>query len=180
MIQYSEFDITQNSTYVFTWLNINLRNSLSVIIAHHACTCTYSKLVNYTQYSLSFSYLLLKRLQCCWSSVMPRLRLMSCLLVLSAWRISGESSGPHHEPTDYCDLLGQDDINGLKHGFLAGNNVHIAILSYLTSVVVTRMTKPITVNYIYSEGASIATFLLSLSFTYIYNIYVCSICYDVL
>ena len=80
---------------------------------------------------------------------MPRLRLMSCLLVLSARRISGESSGPHHQPTDYCDLLGQDDINGLKHGFLAGNNVHIAILSYLTSVVVTRLTRAITVNYIY-------------------------------
>ena len=50
---------------------------------------------------------------------------MSCLLVLWARRISGgkSASGPHHEPTDYCSLLGEDNINGLKHGFLAGNNV---------------------------------------------------------
>ena len=28
-----------------------------------------------------------------------------------------------HQETDYCALLGQDDIQGIKHGFLAGNNV---------------------------------------------------------
>ena len=34
------------------------------------------------------------------------------------------ASNPHHEPTDYCAWLGEDDIQGLKHGFLAGNNVY--------------------------------------------------------
>ena len=33
-------------------------------------------------------------------------------------------SNPHHEPTDYCAWLAEDDIQGLKHGFLAGNNVY--------------------------------------------------------
>ena len=26
---------------------------------------------------------------------------------------------------DYCEWLGEDDINGLKHGYLSGNNVRI-------------------------------------------------------
>ena len=26
--------------------------------------------------------------------------------------------------TDYCDMLGQDDIQGIKTGFLAGNKVY--------------------------------------------------------
>ena len=28
------------------------------------------------------------------------------------------------EFTDYCALLGEDDIQGKKHGFLAGNKVY--------------------------------------------------------
>ena len=47
--------------------------------------------------------------------------LSTVLVVLSVRLIS--CSVPHHQPTDYCDMLGEDDINGLKHGFLAGNNV---------------------------------------------------------
>ena len=55
---------------------------------------------------------------------MLRLRLLSCLWVLSGGIVR---SNPHHEPTDYCGLLGEDDINGLKHGFLAGNNVILPV-----------------------------------------------------
>ena len=47
--------------------------------------------------------------------------LTSALMFLCVRLIVG--GDPHHEPTDYCDLLAQDDINGVKHGFMAGNNV---------------------------------------------------------
>ena len=32
---------------------------------------------------------------------------------------------PYHPTFDYCEWLGEDDINGLKHGYLSGNNVRI-------------------------------------------------------
>ena len=47
--------------------------------------------------------------------------LTSALMFLCVRLIVG--GDPHHEPTDYCDFLAQDDINGVKHGFMAGNNV---------------------------------------------------------
>ena len=34
------------------------------------------------------------------------------------------SSAQREHDTDYCEMLGQDDIQGKKHGFLAGNNVY--------------------------------------------------------
>ena len=67
---------------------------------------------------------------------MLRLRLLSCLLVLSG--TSRGSNSPHHEPTDYCSLLGEDDINGLKHGFLAGNNVLLLHFIYISETPQTR------------------------------------------
>ena len=63
---------------------------------------------------------------------MLRLELLSCLWVLSGGIVSSISS-PHHEPTDYCGLLGEDDISGLKHGFLAGNNVILPVSWYDTN-----------------------------------------------
>ena len=35
-----------------------------------------------------------------------------------------QHSASELEDTDYCDLLGEDNIQGKKHGFLAGNNVY--------------------------------------------------------
>ena len=39
--------------------------------------------------------------------------------VLAALASSSTASNPHHPEFDYCDWLGQDDVQGLKHGFLA-------------------------------------------------------------
>ena len=45
-------------------------------------------------------------------------------------RLSGHLFLLHHavcadpDPSDYCDMLGQDDIQGKKMGFLAGNKVY--------------------------------------------------------
>ena len=44
--------------------------------------------------------------------------------VLAALASVSTASNPHHPEFDYCDWLGQDDVQGLKHGFLAGNNVY--------------------------------------------------------
>ena len=33
-------------------------------------------------------------------------------------------SGQQADYEDYCAMLGEDDIQGLKHGFLAGNKVY--------------------------------------------------------
>ena len=35
----------------------------------------------------------------------------------------GTSAVSEHD-TDYCEMFGEDDIQGKKHGFLAGNNVY--------------------------------------------------------
>ena len=48
---------------------------------------------------------------------------MKIFLLLVSTLGGGSVAGRHHEDTDYCDLLGQDDIQSVKHGFLAGNNV---------------------------------------------------------
>ena len=37
--------------------------------------------------------------------------------------ILGQSSGQQGDHEDYCALFGNDDIQRLKHGFLAGNMV---------------------------------------------------------
>jgi len=39
-------------------------------------------------------------------------------------KINCSLDNPHHDFTDYCEMLGQDDIQGMKHGFLAGKNVY--------------------------------------------------------
>ena len=43
---------------------------------------------------------------------------------LILFHILGQSSGQQADYEDYCALLGEDDIQGLKHGFLAGNKVY--------------------------------------------------------
>ena len=48
---------------------------------------------------------------------------MKIFLLLVSTLGGSSVAGRHHEDTDYCDLLGQDDIQSVKHGFLAGNNV---------------------------------------------------------
>ena len=48
-------------------------------------------------------------------------QLVSRLILI---HILGQSSGQQADYEDYCALLGEDDIQGLKHGFLAGNKVY--------------------------------------------------------
>ena len=48
-------------------------------------------------------------------------QLVSKLILL---HLLGQSSGQQADYEDYCALLGEDDIQGLKHGFLAGNKVY--------------------------------------------------------
>ena len=38
--------------------------------------------------------------------------------------ILGNGRGFEEENFDYCEMLGEDDIQGKKHGFLAGNKVY--------------------------------------------------------
>ena len=49
---------------------------------------------------------------------------MSTLFTIFFLAFIFRSSNCLQENFDYCELLGQDDIQGKKHGFLAGNKVY--------------------------------------------------------
>ena len=42
--------------------------------------------------------------------------------------ILGQRSGQQGDHEDYCALFGDDDIQGLKHGFLTGKMVYFRML----------------------------------------------------
>ena len=44
------------------------------------------------------------------------------LLFLPCWG-AGQGAGQQPEYEDYCAMLGEDNIQGIKHGFMAGNKV---------------------------------------------------------
>ena len=55
---------------------------------------------------------------------------MRCLLLLLSGGVLG-STGEVPPTTDYCAMLGADDIQGKKSGFLAGNKVYYVGGKYL-------------------------------------------------
>ena len=62
--------------------------------------------------------------------MMPRLfcLVLGCTLLMAADAALPlrRLATPQRPTTDYCDILGQDDIQGMKSGFMAGNQVYYA------------------------------------------------------
>ena len=73
----------------------------------------------------------------------------------SQWTLVSED-----EPTDYCALLGEDDIQGMKHGFLAGNQVYYTGGTFLVQRLSENETIGLTHPFhhdLRSRGTGIAT-----------------------